>query len=173
MIREPRRRRFLAYALLTGLVPLVTAGSVAAAEPAEHKTTDSGPHGATVTLISRGTMAKPFEVESADIEVEAERIIDVAVIRVTFEPGGSTGWHVHHGPVLVTVTAGEVTHIKRNCKRHTYTVGQSFTENGPRDLTIVRNLGGVTATVVGTFLVPTGANPLTPPAPAPRCAKSR
>ena len=172
MIHGPRRRRFIATALLTGLSPLVTAGSVALATPTEPATTDSGPHGATVTLLSRGTIAKPFEIESAGIEVEAERVIDVAVIQVTFEPGGATGWHVHHGPVLVTVTAGEVTHIRRNCKRHTYTVGQSFLENGPRDLTNVRNLGGVTATVVGTFLVPTGASPLTPPAPAPRCAKS-
>ena len=171
MIHKPRRRRFIAYALLTGLFPLITASSIAGAAPTEPTTTNSGPHGATVTLLSRGTMAKPFEVESADIEVEADRIIDVAVIQVTFEPGGATGWHVHHGPVLVTVTAGKVTHIKRNCKRHTYTVGQSFTENGPRDLTNVRNLGKVPATVVGTFLVPTGANPLTPPAPAPRCAK--
>lgn len=169
MIRVPSRRRLMTYALLTGLLPLVATGSVAAA-PTDSAATTSGPQGATITVLSRGTFAHPFELEGPGMEVEAERSIDVAVVQVTFEPRGHTGWHTHRGPVLVTVTSGQVTHVMGDCSRHTYTVGQSFVEER-RDLTIVRNTGDVTATVVGTFLVPVGATPLTPPAPAPRCTR--
>jgi len=36
---------------------------------------------------------------------------DVLVARLTFQPGGSVGWHTHHGPVIVTVASGALTLI--------------------------------------------------------------
>lgn len=171
MIHVPSRRRLVTYALLAGLLPLVAAGSVATAVPTKSASAASGPQGAAVTVISRGAFAHPFELNGPGMEVSAERKIEVAVIQVAFEPGGHTGWHTHLGPVLVTVTSGQVTHIMGDCSRHTYKVGQSFVEER-RDLTIVRNTGNVAATVVGTFLVPVGATTLTPPAPAPRCTRN-
>ena len=43
--------------------------------------------------------------------------IDVATVHVTFQPGGSTGWHVHPGPALVTVKTGQLTlHRAKGCR---------------------------------------------------------
>lgn len=162
----------LGGAATIGLLPLVTASSIASAAPTKSVSADEGPHGVAFTLLSRGSTAKPFDVHAGGVELEAKRAIDVAVVHVTLDPRGATEWHVHAGPVVVTVTAGAVTHVDRNCRRHTYNMGQSFIEEGPGDLAIVRNLGRTTAEVVAAFFAPTGTNPLTIPAPAPPCAGS-
>jgi hypothetical protein len=78
-------------------------------------------------------------------------------VHVTFQPGGSTGWHTHPGPALVTVKTGQLT---------PHRAGQTFLEYGPRDVNLTRNeTAAVTETVV-TFLLPVGA-PITVDAPAP------
>jgi quercetin dioxygenase-like cupin family protein len=169
VIRFPDPRGLVTYTLLTGLLPLVAAGSVSGGAHTSSAASTLGPQGATVTVISRGTTEHPFELKGPEMKVSAKRRIDVAVVQIALEPGGHTGWHTHLGQVVATVTAGQVTRVTSNCSRHTYTAGESFVEER-RDLTIVRNTGDDTATVVGTFLVPVGATALTPPAPAPLCA---
>ena len=84
------------------------------------------------------------------------------------QPGGSTGWHVHPGPALVTVKTGRLTlHRAKGCRTRAFNAGQTFLELGPDDVNLTRNeTGGVTETVV-TFLLPVGA-PVTVDAPAPR-----
>ena len=90
-------------------------------------------------------------------------------MHVTFQAGGSTGWHTHPGPALVTVKTGQLTlHRAKGCTTRTFSAGQTFLEFGPRDVNLTRNeTGGVTETVV-TFLLPVGA-PITVDAPAPPC----
>jgi quercetin dioxygenase-like cupin family protein len=171
MWRPLNRRHLIASALLTGLLPLLAAGSVALAASAGPVSPNSEPHGITITLLSRGTVAQPFQVQAVGIELEASRVIDVATVRVDFQPGGTTGWHVHPGPVAATVVAGNVTLIADDCTHHTYTAGQTFIEKGPRDLHKAIATGGSNAEVVATFFVPTGANPLLVPVPAPACAR--
>ncbi len=171
---QPVNRRLIAGVFLTGLVPLVAVGSVAAAPPAgSPSSAAAGPHGITVTLLSRGTMAQPFEVEATGVELQARRVIDVATVRVDLQRGGTTGWHVHPGPAVATVAAGTVTLIGKDCTRHTYTTGQSFTEQGPGDSNKAVNNSDANAEVVATFFVPTGANPLLITVPAPACADPR
>ena len=87
---------------------------------------------------------------------------------VTFQPGGSTGWHVHPGPALVTVKTGRLTlHRAKGCRTGAFDAGQTFLELGSDDVNLTRNqTGGVTETVL-TFLLPVGA-PVTVDAPAPR-----
>jgi hypothetical protein len=167
------RRRWVAIALGIVLVPVAaagSAGSMGSAGPAGTarvaSTTTSGPSGITATLLSRGTIAKPFEAEAAGIELEADRVIDVAVVHFALEPLGTTGWHVHPGPAVVTVKEGTVTLTHRNGRSTSYQSGQTFIEAGPRDLVSVRNTGGTPAQVVVTFFVPTGVE-LATPKPAP------
>src|SRR5215207_8907287 len=109
------------------------------------------------------------QVRLAGIKLATRGPIDVATVHVTFQPGGSTGWHVHPGPALVTVKTGRLTlHRAKGCTTRTFSAGQTFLEFGPDDVNLTRNeTGGVTETVV-TFLLPVGA-PITVDAPAPPC----
>jgi quercetin dioxygenase-like cupin family protein len=122
-----------------------------------------------VELLSRGSVAEPFEARAQGIELEADRRIDVAVAHLTFQPSGSTGWHRHHGPTVVTITTGELTITDNKCRSRTYQAGDSFVEPGPPRHVAVNTADTTTETIV-TFFVPRGAPALTIPAAAPRCA---
>jgi quercetin dioxygenase-like cupin family protein len=122
-----------------------------------------------VELLSRGSVAKPFRVRAQGIELDADQRIDVAVAHLTFQPGGSTGWHRHRGPTVVTITTGELTIIDHRCRSRTYEAGDTFVEPGPPRHVAVNTADTTTETIV-TFFVPRGAPALTIPAAAPRCA---
>jgi quercetin dioxygenase-like cupin family protein len=123
--------------------------------------------GIAAELLARGTISHARHVDVAGIELETRGPIDVATVHVTFQPGGSTGWHVHPGPALVTVKTGQLTlHRAKGCATRTYSAGQTFLEFGSNDVNLTRNeTSGVTETVM-TFLLPVGA-PITVDAPAP------
>jgi quercetin dioxygenase-like cupin family protein len=88
-------------------------------------------------------------------------------VQVTFQPGGTTGWHVHPGPALVTVKTGQLTlHRAKGCRTRTFGAGQTFLELGPADVNLTRNETGTVTETVVTFLLPVGA-PTTVDAPAP------
>jgi quercetin dioxygenase-like cupin family protein len=88
-------------------------------------------------------------------------------VHVTFQPGGTTGWHVHPGPALVTVKTGQLTlHRAKGCRTRTFGAGQTFLEFGPADVNLTRNETGTVTETVVTFLLPVGA-PTTVDAPAP------
>lgn len=131
--------------------------------------TATPPSGITAQLLARGTVAQASHVRVAGVRLATRGPVDVATVHVTFQPGGSTGWHTHPGPALVTVTSGELTlHRAKGCRTRTFGAGQTFLEYGPRDVNLTRNkTGGLTETVV-TFLLPVGA-PITVDAPAPNC----
>jgi quercetin dioxygenase-like cupin family protein len=152
-------------------VAILAAALVAAliALPRDHAEA-TPPSGVAAELLARGTIAHASDVHVAGVELETRGPIGVATMHVTFQPGGSTGWHVHPGPALVTVKTGELTlHRAKGCRTRTFSAGQTFLEFGPNDVNLTRNqTSGVTETVV-TFLLPVGA-PTTVDAPAPmRC----
>ena len=126
------------------------------------------PSGVAAEVLARGTIAQAGHVRVAGIKLATRGPIDVATVHVTFQPGGSTGWHVHPGPALVTVKTGRLTlHRAKGCRTRAFNAGQTFLELGPDDVNLTRNeTGGVTETAV-TFLLPVGA-PVTVDAPAPR-----
>jgi hypothetical protein len=124
------------------------------------------PPGRAIAYLQAGPPENPSN--AGGIKLQTRGPIDVATVRVTFQPGGTTGWHVHPGPALVTVKTGQLTlHRAKGCRTRTFSAGQTFLELGPDDVNLTRNqTGGVTETVV-TFLLPVGA-PITVDAPAPR-----
>jgi quercetin dioxygenase-like cupin family protein len=162
LIRRPLR--------LGAAVAVLTLALVAAliALPRDQATA-TPPSGIAAELLARGTVARAGHVRAAGIKLATRGPIDVATVHVTFQPGGSTGWHVHPGPALVTVKTGQLTlHRAKGCRSRTFSAGQTFLEFGPDDVNLTRNeTGGVTETLV-TFLLPVGA-PITVDAPAPPC----
>lgn len=136
------------------VIALGLAAGVLTANPARA----TPPAGVTTDILGSGTTVGGFKIHAAGIKVESKNAADVTVTHLTFAPGGTTGWHVHPGPVLVIVTTGSVTrYAADDCTAQTYTAGQAFVENGPTDENMVRNDGTVPAKTIVTFLTPPGA----------------
>jgi quercetin dioxygenase-like cupin family protein len=88
-------------------------------------------------------------------EIETNHDTDVYVVRVTFDPGGSTGWHTHPGPSLITVVSGTLTAYDSDCTPHVYPAGTCFVDKGDH-IHLVRNEGSVPAVDIATQFVPAG-----------------
>lgn len=85
----------------------------------------------------------------------------VAFQDFTFDPGGSTGWHSHPGPVIVLVKSGALTYYTGpGCVARTYPAGTAFIDSGDGNPHLARNESGVTTqTSVVYFGVPLGESP--------------
>ena len=117
----------------------------------------------TAVLLARGTLAEPVKVNVGDIKIQTKDAVDIATLEVTFaKGGGSAGWHIHPGPVFVVIKSGEISVWTEDCEKTVYGVGDTFFEMGPEESMLVKNEDpDVDAVVVGTFIVPVGASPLT------------
>jgi hypothetical protein len=65
------------------------------------------------TLLNRATF-DPFSVRTdhdspINFQAKAKTDVDVVVRRHDYAPGGNTGWHMHPGPVFITVKTGALT----------------------------------------------------------------
>jgi quercetin dioxygenase-like cupin family protein len=116
------------------------------------------PAGVTTKILASGTTLAGFKIHVDGIKVESKDAASVTVAHMTFAPGGTTGWQVHPGPVLVIVKTGSVTkYSAQDCTAQTYTAGQAFVEKGPTDENMVRNDGSVPAETIVTFITLPGA----------------
>jgi quercetin dioxygenase-like cupin family protein len=83
---------------------------------------------------SRGFVRKPLaRGTAAVIDVESHPANDVVSQMVTIEPGASSGWHVHPGTELVTITHGVLTVYAEehpDCGPVQLVAGQTATANG-------------------------------------------
>src|SRR5215510_3237840 len=71
----------------------------------------TAPSGATTQLISRATFADDYSTNVDGIKAKIKGPVDVAVIHVTIQPGGTLGWHSHPGATFVMVTSGTITRV--------------------------------------------------------------
>jgi quercetin dioxygenase-like cupin family protein len=128
------------------------------------------------TAVGRATMPE-FDVKRKDktldweLRLEASQPIDVATQIVTFQPGGSSGWHTHPGPVFFTVRTGTLTVYEGNdpaCTPNVFTAGTGAVEGATaKHIHMVRNETNSVAEAVVTYMVPVGANPLRTDLPNP------
>ena len=139
------------------LVALAASIAVAGSVFASH-----APGGVFPTLLARGTLAEKVKVNVGNTKIQTKGPVDVANLEVKFVPGGSAGWHIHPGPVFVVIKSGELAVWDEDCVKNTYGVGETFFEFGPEMSMVVKNESATTdAIVIGTFIVPVGATPLT------------
>src|SRR5437588_9425774 len=78
-------------------------------------------------------------IQSPIVACSTSTPCDIVHQRVTYAPGGFSGWHSHPGVVLVVVTSGTITRYLPDCTHSDYTVGQSFVELGRDQVIYVRN----------------------------------
>ena len=84
---------------------------------------------------------------------------DVLHADLIFQSGGTTGWHIHPGPVVVVVKSGALTEIQSNGCMTVHPAGSAFFENADEVHNVVNQTNSVTE-VYATFLSPDGAPPL-------------
>jgi hypothetical protein len=139
----------------------------------------TAPTGLKSELLARGG-AGELEIhdKSMGLKLDAGQPTDVAVVRATLEPGGSTGWHGHPGPSIVVVKSGAVTlsepghrdHGRRRCSTQVFNAGSSFVH--PEHAHTFVNSTDVVTEFFVVYMVPAGAAPLlndVDPAP-PECS---
>ena len=88
-----------------------------------------------------------------------------------YDPGGSTGWHTHPGPVFITVLEGSVTFYEADdptCTPKVVYAGEGYVDTGRGHYG--RNETGAPAKDVTVILAPVG-QPFRGelPAPSPYC----
>jgi quercetin dioxygenase-like cupin family protein len=146
---------------------LLALGAVALGVPAGIGLATPGSGVVSAPVIARATVdADHFKLKLHDSSNPA----DVAIQQVTIAPGGYTGWHTHPGPAIVLVKSGAFTLYEgddRSCTGQTYTVGQSFVDEGYGNVHIGRNEGAANVELWVVYLdVPVGG-PFRIDAPAP------
>jgi quercetin dioxygenase-like cupin family protein len=112
----------------------------------------------TATPLTRATLGE-FGAKNGNIQVKSlQQSADMAIVKVTIEPGGSTGWHHHPGVVLVSVGSGTVTEYDPECHKSVIQAGKGFVESNG-EVHIVHNEGNADAVLYVTFIVPTETPP--------------
>lgn len=77
---------------------------------------------------------------------------DFAVVAITYDPGQSSGWHVHPGVHAVHVLSGTLTVYDESCAARTYGPDQSYV--GGRDPHLARNETAEPLRMVVTYVEP-------------------
>jgi len=140
---------------LTGLLCVVglVGGAVA--------TWASPPSGVTATVLSRVTY-EPFKVKTdvaspVDFEAKSKADMDVVIRKHDYLPNSSTGWHMHPGPVFVTVVSGELTFYDYDdptCTKHVVQAGHGYVDTGHGH--IGRNETNAPAQDISVIMAPVG-----------------
>jgi hypothetical protein len=143
-VRRVQRLVIAAFVLL----PVV--GGIALATP--------GINVLSAPVHARGTHAELLNIHSkAGVKIKTKSSVDFVTQQIVIGPGGTTGWHSHPGPVLVTVKSGALTLVyadDRTCQGRTYTAGESFIDRGDEFVHTALNRGGVNLEFWATYLVP-------------------
>jgi quercetin dioxygenase-like cupin family protein len=81
-------------------------------------------------------------------------------------PDGYTGWHSHPGLLLITVKEGSVEFYDKDCVKHVYAAGQSFTEGAEAHAALNRGPGN--AHLLVAYILKKG-EPRRIETPQPKC----
>lgn len=150
-------------------VPLAAIVTVVALAIVAGSASATAPSGTTTELVARATLTGGYKAHVHGVKVKIKGPVDVAVVHVAFQPGGTLGWHSHPGATFVMVKSGTVTRVNSdNCASESFSAGQGFFEES-NDVHVALNKSSEPAETYVTFIVPVGAPPrVDEPAP-PNC----
>ena len=144
-IRKVTRSK-AAIGVAGAVVAVAAGGAIASATPS---------FGSVSVVLGRGLVTEESKIKTKAIQLKTKEPFEIVTQTVTFQPGGTSGWHGHPGPVFVTVKSGTVTVYDSTCIPRRYSAGQGFLE-GPEP-SVVRNEGTVVSENIATLLVPAGS----------------
>jgi quercetin dioxygenase-like cupin family protein len=130
--------------------------------------TPANPPSFSSSTIARAQLPQLDIKSQVDADVwkamlKTKGLSDLYVQQNVFKPGGTSGWHTHPGPSLITVTQGTVTVYDGDdptCTPHEYSAssqGTGFVDIGGGAVHVIRNEGSVDAQTIVVQLIPTGA----------------
>jgi hypothetical protein len=126
---------------------------------------------ASTSTLADGNTVNTINAHAGPLLFQTHAAVEVFQTSSTAQPGWSSGWHHHTGPVIVNVTAGTMTfyqpamsgnHVKNGnghtaCTTTTVTAGHAFLET-PGTPVIARNQGAVAVAWVTTQIIPPGTS---------------
>ena len=162
MSRLLSRRRTVLLALVAVTASVVVVGVAFGTPPLGTATTSTLADGNTVNTVN---------AHAGPLLLQTHAAVEVFQTSSTAQPGWSSGWHHHTGPIIVNVTAGTMTfyepamsgnHVKKgnghnDCTVTTVTAGHAFLET-PGTPVVARNQGSVAVSWVTTQIIPVGAS---------------
>ena len=173
-----RRTILKASAVAVGTLGTITPVSGSASdtdqddEGAENNTQVDEPEGFSGEVLAqharfRDDVSAAFTMTYAEgdmgtVEVDQDDFQNVVVAKLTWEPGGTTGWHTHNAPVIVNVESGELELTNElDCVERTYSKGEAFAAQGQGNIHRATNPSESERAVVhATYLgVPDGEPP--------------
>lgn len=176
MFRSVTLHSWFRLTVALAVAAVLALASWALARPATVNADHNLPHG---TILARGAFTEETDIKIKSTLGGDSRVMnvkdsaDVIVQNVTIAPGAQTGWHSHHGPVIVVVATGTMTLYQADdatCTAETYTVGEAFVDPGQGNVHNARNEGSVGVQLLATYFdVPAGAGPGIPGANPGTC----
>ena len=154
MITHRTTRRIAATAAIAAVVVLSAVGVAVGTPPAGTS---------TKTTLADVTVQNRVNANVYPTKLRTRDLVEVAQFANTAQPGFSSGWHVHTGPVVITVTAGSLTFYDRagvdgsGCKVTIVSAGQGYIET-PDQPILARNEGSVEADWITTQIIPVGGS---------------
>jgi quercetin dioxygenase-like cupin family protein len=139
------------------LVLVLGAITVVAATGATIALANSGTLITTTILGHRATLSDSVQVNQDRVKFQTKDPTDVLVQTISFQPGGTSGWHFHPGVVIVVVESGQVTTHDASCQTATYGPHQSFVESGTEPFMVSNESATDKAVVYATLVVPAGS----------------
>jgi quercetin dioxygenase-like cupin family protein len=139
------------------LVLVLGAITVVAATGATIGLANTGTLITTTILGHRATLSDSVQVNQDRVKFQTKDPTDVLVQTITFQPGGTSGWHFHPGVVIVVVESGQVTTHDASCETATYSAHQSFVESGTEPFMVSNESATDKAVVYATLVVPAGS----------------
>jgi len=111
----------------------------------------------TTILGHRATLSDSVQVNQDRVKFQTKDPTDVLVQTISFQPGGTSGWHFHPGVVIVVVESGQVTTHDAGCQTAKYGPHQSFVESGTEPFMVSNESASDKAVVYATLVVPAGS----------------
>ena len=139
------------------LILVLGAITVVAATGATIASANSGTLITTTILGHRATLSDSVQVNQDRVKFQTKDPTDVLVQTISFQPGGTSGWHFHPGLVIVVVESGQVTTHDASCQTATYGPHQSFVESGTEPFMVSHKSAADKAVVYATLVVPAGS----------------
>ena len=174
------RRLAVPLLALASALALILAITLAPGGAAEAAGEPDEPDGFAVTALLAGPATFTDNV-SANFRVRYDRgralnsnlprdASNVIMVEATWEPGGTSGWHTHPGPAVISVVEGAVTVTNAiDCVPRTYGEGEAFLDPGQGNVHIATNTGDSAAKAVATFFGVPDGEPATIAVPPADC----
>ena len=122
-------------------------------------TTATPSSGFNATVIASGDLPEPVravmnstgfkEGTGFGSSLDVSKIV---VLKVIFEPGGSSGWHQHGGPAWVVINSGNLTYYDESCKPEVSQAPSTGFESGKIHNAV--NEGSKPVEAYATFMLP-------------------